>query len=196
MPVDDMECFFFDPAESTGHLSGNLPHWRQDGVLYFVTFRLADSLPQDKLAQWVEERSRWLKRNPEPHTAEQKREYAVLFPRRFHRWLDAGYGACVLDRPVITAFMSSVLRHFDGKRYELGEYVVMPNHIHAVLSPLHGFELSKILQMWKSYSARNINALLGRSGTLWQKESFDHIVRGPAQLDRINNYIRNNPTRK
>ncbi|HNR33116.1 MAG TPA: transposase [Candidatus Hydrogenedentes bacterium] len=194
--VDDIEFHFFDPSQPIGQLSGNLPHWRQEGVRYFVTFRLADSIPQDKLRQWQEEKDRWLKRNPPPHTPEQVREFWRLFPERFHRWLDAGYGACVLGKPRVEELLRGVLRNFDGERYELGEHVVMPNHVHAVVSPLPGVELSGILHTWKSYSANKINALAGRRGVLWQKESFDHIVRNAEQLERINAYIRHNPEGK
>lgn len=93
----------------------------------------------------------------------------------------------------VSALVEDVLRYYDGERYELGEYVVMPNHVHAVVAPLQGYELSTVLQTWKSYSAHKINALVGRKGKLWQKETFDHIVRSPEQLERINAYIRDNP---
>jgi len=89
--------------------------------------------------------------------------------------------------------MHGVLRHFDAQRYELGAHVVMPNHVHAVISPFPGFDLSDILHTWKSYSSNRINAMVGRRGVLWQRESFDHIVRSPYQLERINEYIRDNP---
>ena len=189
----DTRFYFFDPSQPVGHLSGNLPHWRQSGVRYFVTFRLADSIPQIKLRQWQEEKELWLKRNPEPHTPEQIREFWELFPERFHRWLDAGYGSCILRRPGVAALLEGVLRHFADERYDLGAYVVMPNHVHAVVAPLQGGELSSILHSWKSYSANKINALVGRKGNLWQKETFDHIVRSPEQMERINAYIRDNP---
>ncbi len=191
--MSDIRYGFFDPSQPVGHLSGNLPHWRQGGVTYFVTFRLADSIPQSKLRQWQEEKALWLKRNPDPHTAAQAKEFWRLFPERFHRWLDAGHGACVLGEVRVVELLEEVLRHFDGQRYGLGEHVVMPNHVHAVVAPLADFGLSTILHSWKSFSANRINGMLGRRGTLWQKESFDHVVRGPEQLARINEYIRENP---
>jgi REP element-mobilizing transposase RayT len=194
--MDDVSYSFFDPSQPVGHLSGNLPHWRQDGVCYFVTFRLADSIPHSKLQLWAAEKDLWLKHNPPPHTVEQAQEFWRLFPGRFHRWLDAGHGACVLDAPAVRKLLYEVLRHFDGERYRLGAHVVMPNHVHAVVSPLNGFELSAILHAWKSYSSNKINALAGRRGALWQQESFDHIVRSSGQLERIETYIRANPEKK
>jgi REP element-mobilizing transposase RayT len=194
--MSDMQFYCFDPSQPIGQLSGNLPHWRQEGVRYFVTFRLADSIPQGKLRQWQQEKEDWLKRNPPPHTLEQTSEFWELFPERFHRWLDAGYGACVLGNPDSAAIVYNVLKYFDGERYDLGECIVMPNHVHAVVAPLPGFELSGIIHSWKSYSANKVNAMLGRKGNLWQKETFDHIVRNPEQLERINAYIRDNPKLK
>jgi len=191
--MNDIRFSFFDPSQPIWHLSGNLPHWRQEGVRYFVTFRLADSIPQGKLRQWHHERDLWLKQNPGPHTPEQIREFWSLFPERFHRWLDAGYGACILRDDAIAKLLDDVLRHFDGERYELGAHMVMPNHVHAVVSPMPGHGLSGILHTWKSYSANEINRMLRRNGVLWQKESFDHIVRSAPQLARINSYILGNP---
>ena len=192
--MEDTEFYFFDPSQPVGHLSGNLPHWRQEGVRYFVTFRLADSISQGKLRQWQEEKRQWLACHPEPHSPEEVREYWKRFPVRFHRWLDAGYGACVLRDDASAACVYGALRHFDGERYALGAHVVMPNHVHAVVSPLADVGLSEILHSWKSYSAKRVNVLLGRRGALWQKESFDHIVRSAEQLARINDYIRKNPS--
>ncbi|MCX6969142.1 MAG: DNA methyltransferase [Verrucomicrobia bacterium] len=184
---------YFDPSESVAHLSGNLPHWRQDGATYFVTFRTADSMPQTKLKQWLDERKTWMEEHPEPHTAAERLEYTKLFPQRFQEWLDAGYGACQLARSDVKAVVENALSHFNGSRYRLGEYVVMPNHVHVLVSPLGDHELSDILQAWKSFTAKEINRLIGETGHFWQKESFDHIVRSPDQMERIKAYIRDNP---
>ncbi|HOC71719.1 MAG TPA: transposase [Candidatus Hydrogenedentes bacterium] len=191
--MSEVDFLFFDPSQPVDHLSGNLPHWRQEGTTYFVTFRLADSIPLERLRQWELERNLWIERHPPPHTPEQTSEFWTLFPERFHRWLDAGHGACPLGVPAVSEFMETVLRHFDGDRYVLGEHVVMPNHVHAIVSPVPGVALSDILHSWKSYSAKRINQMTGRSGRLWQHESFDHIVRNPKQLERISAYIRDNP---
>ena len=72
----------FDPSEPIGNLSGNLPHWRQDGATYFVTFRTTDSLPKQKIQQWLAECAEWLNQNPEPHSEAQRQEYWERFPAR------------------------------------------------------------------------------------------------------------------
>jgi REP element-mobilizing transposase RayT len=71
--------------------------------------------------------------------------------------------------------------------------VVMPNHVHVLLSPLGEQLLSGIVHSWKSFTASQINAALGRQGAFWQKESFDHIVRSAASLEKFRQYIRDNP---
>jgi REP element-mobilizing transposase RayT len=85
------------------------------------------------------------------------------------------------------------LSFFNGQRYVLGEHVVMPNHVHALVRPLANHDLDRILHSWKSFSANQINKLIGSHGPVWHQESFDHIVRTASQLARIEQYIRDNP---
>ena len=186
----------YDPRETVEQLSGNLPHWRQKGVTYFVTFRTADSLPHEKLAQWVSERTDWLRKNPEPHSDSQLHNYYERFPVRLQKWLDEGHGECVPRQSRLRAIVEDVLKYFDQKRYFLGEFVVMPNHVHAIVTPMRMHSLSAIVGSWKGFTARKINSELGQSGSFWQKESFDHIVRSPASLHKFEEYIRANPGRK
>ncbi len=188
------EIGYFDPSAPIAVLDGNLPHFRQPGTTYFVTFRTADSLPQVKLQQWGTERDAWLIRHPEPHTLDEKREYSRLFPERIQQWLDAGFGECLLKFPEVRQILVHALNHFEGVRYHLHEWVVMPNHVHVVVTPIGEHELSNILHSWKSFTANAIHKLLKRTGTFWQKESFDHIVRSPESLERITKYILQNPS--
>src|SRR5207237_665423 len=154
-----------------------------EGCTYFVTFRLGDSIPREKLRQWERELEEWLEENPEPHSAQQRAEYHEQFTESFQRWLDAGHGACWLRDPALSAVVDEALRFFDGKRYMLGQFVVMPNHVHAIVRPLEGHLLKDILHSWKSFTANRLNRLLARSGTFWQDESFDCIARNEAQLE-------------
>jgi REP element-mobilizing transposase RayT len=186
---------FFDRSEPVGFLGGNLPHWRQDGVTYFITFRLGDSMPQQKLWRWRRERDEWLKLHPRPHTAVERAEYYTRYVTRFERWLDAGHGACVLRLDQCRQIVENALRWFDGTRYRVGKFVVMPNHVHAIVTPYGAWTLSQIVESWKKHSARRINEVLDRQGHLWQREYFDHIVRSARELDRINAYIERNPER-
>jgi REP element-mobilizing transposase RayT len=174
----------------------NLPHWTKDNATYWITFRLADSLPQEKLNLWKAERDAWVRLHPEPWDEERWNEYNERFSERLENWLDAGAGECPLRRPEVRAIFENCLRHFDGQRYDLIDWVIMPNHVHLLIRPRNGQSLSKILQGIKGVSAKDCNALLGRTGqTFWQEESYDHIVRSQAQLDHFARYIAENPVK-
>ena len=108
-------------------------------------------------------------------------------------YLDAGIGTCIFKNENMSEHLASTLKHFDGIRYELGTWVIMPNHVHVIIQPLPEYDLREIVQSWKSYSAKEMNRQLGRSGRLWQDESFDQIVRSERHLYRIEEYIRRNP---
>jgi len=189
------------PAEDTQHFSPflpmeiekrHLPHWTQGGATYFVTFRLADSLPKKKLEKWKEERVQWLRAREEPYSPENLEEYARLFSERINDWLDAGTGSCILEEEANAKIVEQALLHFDGDRYRLGSYVIMANHVHALVSPLPGYELGGILHSWKSFSANELNKSAGNEGAVWQDESYDHIVRSPQQLAFYVNYVQKN----
>ena len=212
---------YFDSKAPIAFLSGDLPHWRQEGTTYFITFRLADSLPQEKLKLWREEQKIWINSHPEPHKETTRLEYYELFPQRLQQWLDAGSGSCVLALPEIKHLVEDALRHFDGQRYRLHEFVIAPNHVHVLISPSGTHLVSEILHSWKSFTAHEILKveaatlrlqhtmleLRSQSGSgvpplseqsrdgsatihVWQKESFDHIVRNPASRERFRAYIR------
>jgi REP element-mobilizing transposase RayT len=107
--------------------------------------------------------------------------------------LDECHGACVLRDPEVGKLIAQSLDHFHGIRVLTGDFVVMPNHVHVLMTPIHGFELEDVLQSIKSYSAKQINRVLIRTGTLWQRESYDHIVRDTDQLQAYQDYIAFNP---
>ena len=173
----------------------NLPHWQQDGVTYFVTFRLSGSLPADKLAELEAERNHWLAQHPQPWSDADKRDYYDRFPARIEAWLDEGHGECVLRDPRAAKIVADALQYFDGDRYALGAWVVMPNHIHVLLTPKEGHALGDILHSWKSFTANQINKLLNRAGQFWQHDYYDHIVRNERSLAKIARYIEENPAR-
>ena len=169
----------------------NLQHWGQSGVIVFVTFRLADSLPSSVLTRWGQEKSEWLTAHPEPWSPDDIREYAHL-TNRMEKWLDAGYGECVLARTDCRQIVAGALEHFNGARYVLHSYIVMPNHVHVLVELKSKDDLSKMLHSWKSYAASAINRTLGRSGSFWQRDYFDRLVRNADHYGRCVAYIRKN----
>jgi type I restriction enzyme R subunit len=184
---------FFDPRAPIDIHERNLPHWQQEGVFYFLTWRLADALPQARLRAWECERAAWLRLHPPPWDEETNAEYHREFPGRIEQWLDAGAGSCLLKQSNLAAVVASCLRHFDRQRYELRAFVVMPNHVHVVARIFSGQRVEKIVQSWKGYAARTINAAMSRTGTVWQEGYWDRIVRHERHLWRCLEYIRNNP---
>src|SRR6185295_963721 len=138
----------------------NLPHWRQDGATYFVTFRLADSLPQVKLDELRDLRRGWERQHPLPRSEAVLHEWARLASERIECWLDQGMGKCVLQEPSVASLVSSAFHYHDDDRYELDCYVIMPNHAHVVLRPLRAeYPVEEIVGSWKKYSARQINRI-------------------------------------
>lgn len=186
---------YFDPRAYIENEPRDLPHWRQHGVTYFVTFRLADALPQEKLNQWRTDRQEFLEAHPEPWTEETHAEWFQLFPDRLQEWLDCGHGECWLKQPEPGKFVDQALRHFDGERYDLLAHVVMPNHVHALLTPKAEHPLNQILHSWKSFTAKAINQALTRTGEVWQHEGYDHILRTPDAAWAVAHYIMENPAR-
>jgi len=192
-PVAMSEFRPVDPRAPVTQTRRRLPHWKQQGASYFITFRLADAVPQKLLRQWKEELETWRKFHPEPWDTSTKYEYQKRFQDAREAWLDQGHGECILRRPQIAATIANSLRHFDGDRYALDSFVVMPNHVHVLVRPHEAHSLSEILHSWKSFSAKEINKLRERSGAVWQDENYDRMVRDFAELERYRDYIKENP---
>ena len=180
----------FDPRKPVRIYRRNLPHWRQDGATYFVTWRLADSLPAAQVRYLRQLRDAMVETpaDDDPSLA-WEREYF----RSMERFLDAGHGSCVLRRPDLRGVVEACMRRFDGVRYQLGEHVVMPNHVHALVRPLGDLKLETVIGRWKSFTTREANRRTRGSGSLWQEEFHDRIVRDAAELERTIRYILNNP---
>src|SRR6266404_3769683 len=177
---------------------GYLPHLETQEAIYFVTFRLADSLPRELVLQLRKERDTIEKAslagNSRPGDLSRLRELRALL-KKVERCLDRGMGCCHLRDSRVAGIAAEALRHFHGRRYRLLAWCVMPNHVHVLFSPLREHTLEAILHSWKSYSAQKANALLGRTGPFWQREYFDHLVRDQSSLRRITQYIQDNPKR-
>ena len=173
----------------------NLPHWQQDASYYFLTWRLADSLPAEKLKLLGEQKAAWHLAHPDPLNEALEKEYHTLFSNKIEEWLDAGAGDCILKDPTLRKIVDSALHHFDGERYELIASAVMPNHVHVVVRLHDGEDLSKVLHSWKSFSAKEINKATGKTGHVWQDESFDRIVRSQDHLNTLISYVEENPVK-
>jgi len=183
----------FDERGTLEMKQGHLPPWEQAGATYFVTFRLADSVAENILAAWREERAQWLKFHPPPWDWKTAREYTRRFEEEREQWLDQGQGSCLLRQPKAAQIVSEALRHFDRERYLLDAYVVMPNHVHVLVKPVGSHSIADILHSWKSFTANAINRELDREGTVWMREAFDTIVRDVAHLNACRDYIAQNP---
>jgi len=139
----------FDPHDHIRVTKNRLPHWQQNGAVYFITFRLGDALPRNLLERWKEERNAWLKWHPLPWSADMEREYHRHFSRRIEEWLDAHHGSCILRRHRCAQEIAAAFHHFDGTRINIVSFVVMPNHVHALFAPMHEWPLEKIVHSWK-----------------------------------------------
>jgi type I restriction enzyme R subunit/putative DNA methylase len=189
--------------------SGRLPHLKINGGTYFVTFRLSDSIPMEILRQFAAElaaaqnaarvfkpASKANKAGLETGVANADMQRHREHFRIMETWLDKGTGSCCLQRSEAAGIVADVLRFFDATRYELYEWVVMPNHVHALLKPLNDFDLGGIVKSWKQFTARRLKPLLGWTEKhFWQIESYDHWVRDADEKERIRNYIRRNPVK-
>lgn len=184
---------YFEPAKEITRHRHVLPHWQQAGKLVFVTWRLADSLPQEKLAELREQKRLWELKQPKPWSADEEFAFHDQFDEQIERWLNAGMGSCVLQRPEVRQGLLDTLHHADGKDYDMLSYVVMPNHVHLLFRLRAGAELEKVIQAWKSISSRRIGQTTGQKGEWWQEGYRDRLIRGPEHLERVLNYIRRNP---
>lgn len=175
---------------------GYLPHLEGEHPVYFVTFRLADSLPR-KLVEQLQKERQILNRAETAGTQAQvdqiRQQKVRALLRKAEDFLDGGRGACYMREPAIANIVAQAILHFRGLRYELLAWCVMPNHVHVVFLPLAEYTLEAIVHSWKSFSAQAANRLLHRSGTFWQREYFDHLVRTEASLHRIVRYVLDNP---
>ena len=183
---------------STTRSRGYLPHLEAQQAVYFGAFRLADSLPKELVAQLHKQREGLRKASlagtTTPADLVPLRELRALLERA-ERCLDRGLGRCHMRNSRIARVVAEAIRHFQGQRYRLLAWCVMPNHVHVLFSPMQGQTLRAILHSWKSYSANQTNALLARTGPFWQREYFDHLVRDESSVLKFMRYIQDNPRR-
>jgi len=182
----------------SGFHSGNgLPHLKRAGGSYFVTFRLAGTLPKEELLKLKAERELIVKHAmaaKRPLTWYEQEELFRWYSTRVDKYLDAGRGECWLKLPEIAQLVAMALKFGGGTRFKLHQWCIMPNHVHAVLWPMPGWTLSQILKSWKGFTGREANKVLKRTGNkFWQKESFDHLIRDDEDMHRCCHYTIMNP---
>jgi REP element-mobilizing transposase RayT len=169
----------FAPMEQSHklwHRRGYLPHFDQGAVVQAITFRLADSLPREFYESLAS-------RTP------------TVRSQGFETHMDQGRGACILADPDYAKIVQGVLNHFDGERYRLLAWVIMPNHVHSVVEQIPGHRLGDVVRSWKNYSARRINALSNKSGAVWAPDYFDRFIRNEDHLANAIRYVEDNPVK-
>jgi len=190
-----------DPGAPRWHSRGYVPHFESADAIQHVTYRLADSLPADALARLEHE----LRAMPPERRDTERR-------KRIEAWIDAGHGCCILREPAVAEMVQASFLHFDGERYRLFAWVVMPNHVHVLFQTLAGWTMAKIVASWKSFTGRRIAAYMdqvgwegqaGQAGAwrsqgerrVWQREYWDRFMRNEQHFWTAVAYIHNNPVK-
>ncbi len=164
------------------HSRGYLPHFDGGEIPQTVNLHLGDSLPKAVIERW--------RRELEQFGSDIDR----ILRKRIEQYLDQGYGNCALRDERVARIIQDSLLHFDGERYRLSAWVVMPNHVHMLLTPCE-CSLSEILKSMKSFTSRKANELLRRRGRFWMEDYFDRYVRDRKHFKSAIAYIENNPVK-
>jgi REP element-mobilizing transposase RayT len=165
-------------AHKFWHRRGYLPHFDAGAVVQSITFRLADSLPRHLYVM-----------------AEASSKSDIVRQRRLDSLIDNGYGACLLRDPTCATLVESALGHFDGERYRLLAWVIMPNHVHAMIEQMEGYRLGDVIRSWKWFTSQRINASRQSSGRIWAKDYFDRYIRDERHFANALSYIEDNPVK-
>lgn len=180
---------FYSKDEAKIVTVGHLPHVSERQKLYAITFRLHDSLPHEVVMTYTEESKRTFGDNVPSFKT--KRE-AFLYKKMMEA-IDAGYGECLLKDKTTRCIVEEALEYIDDNMAHVHAYVIMPNHVHAVLETLGETSIQQVMHSLKSYTALKINTCLQREGSVWQREYYDRIIRNEAHYTNAINYIHNNP---
>lgn len=169
---------------------GYLPHFDSAHVIQHVAFHLADSLPADAITRLD------LAARDAPID-----QQAAVRRQQIDDWIDAGHGNCILGTSAAAQIVQNALLFFDGTRYRLFAWVVMPNHVHALVQMLPGWPLSHTVASWKSFTGRRLSALLRDSdthvspGRVWHREYWDRYARDEQHFLALKHYIHDNPVK-
>jgi REP element-mobilizing transposase RayT len=176
-------------AEPRGwHSRGYIPHFDSTHVIQHVTFHLADSLPRETVERMAAE----IQALPPDRRDIEKR-------RRLEALVDAGHGACWLRRPECARIVQDALLHFDGQRYQMIAWVVMPNHVHTLFQTLPGWSLNTVVGSWKTFTANAIGRIVREPGQpsphVWHPEFWDRYIRNSNHFATALAYIHENPVK-
>lgn len=190
-----------------------LPHWIPEGAMFFITFRLANSLPMQVIQELKEQHEREQKEIRAKFNGSS--QYAELYKLdkkhfgRFDSWLDR----CVEGSPrwladeKVAQIVADEIHRLDGERYSLVAYCLMSNHGHLVIDTAEHnlkpaqtgvtakYPLTDTMKLLKGRTARFCNQVLGRNGSFWSAESYDHVVRNQKEFENIVWYTLNNPVK-
>jgi putative DNA methylase len=184
MRLSENRIAVFQEGEPYWRSRGYLPHYEAAEQAQMITYRLHDSLPQAALLKFAEEME---KVSPGKRETERR--------RCIEEYLDKGAGSCFLSNKSVAQTIEQNLLYFDRKRYILHAWVIMPNHVHILLTPGQDATLSCIIHSWKSYTAKRANSILGRQTAFWQREYFDRRIRNENHFIDAITYIHNNPVK-
>lgn len=166
------------------HHRGYLPHFDGGEICQFITLHLGDSMPREVWQRWKLELEH-----------EKDEDAKAILYTRYEKYLDEGYGACHLkDSRIADVVQESILR-FNGDRYKLRPWVIMPNHVHFMITPISPWRISDIIQRLKSYTSHQANKILRRTGKFWQEDYFDRYIRNYEHFEKTAAYIENNPVK-
>ena len=195
------------------HSRGYLPHYDAGGKCQMITYRLADSLPQELLKNGSA--------GFQPAYKDLSLQEKVEHCKKIETLLDTGYGSCILKKPPIAQKVVNAWKFFDGERYDLIAYVVMPNHVHVLINTYKEFTLKSVVHSWKSFTSNEIKKCLsaGSAGfqpandrvvenneedagkmpsllnKVWQEDYWDRFIRDENHFKSSVNYILENPVK-
>ena len=207
----------FDPKAEFFIEERMKPHWSQAGAIVFATFRTRDSIPVQVLNRWEREKKDWILRAVARVFKEdndllglnlqafhwsrtllllplwERQQFNRFFNAQHESTLDDCLGACLLKHTEISRVVADSLMFFDRERYCMGDFVIMPNHVHLLVSFGSPEAMRVQFASWLRYTARRINEITNSSGRFWQQEPFDHLVRSVDQYQYLRKYIEDNP---
>jgi REP element-mobilizing transposase RayT len=191
----------------------NLPHWHPEGQMFFITFRLANSLPVQTIQELRRQNEAERRVILAQFTCEQQWDELYRLGKKYFGHFDLWLDRCLDESPhwladeKVAQVVADEIHHMDGERYRLIAFCLMPNHVHLLvdtsqytLTLAHegvtaSYPVADTLKLLKGCTARYGNQTLGRTGAFWHHESYDHVVRDQPEFERIIWYIANNPVK-